>query len=420
MSPFARHPHFRPAGFSLVEIMVGMVIGMLGIIVMMQVFALAEGQKRTTTGGNDAQTNGAIAMAGLQRDLRQAGFGISDVRIIGCDLLLPNGVTLPAMAPVIINPPALAGLGDLKTDTLLVFYGNDNSTPQGDLFQGYTNAPPSMPSNNIYPLTTATSFNAGDYVIAVPWADDVYPSSAPATPTSRPVQGTSCGPLLLDKVIAVTPANVTVKTGVTASTMGNNSLVFNLGAAPKILAYAIRKGNLERCDFFVPASPPGAGVWNDCSDPAKWTQIAGNIVSMRAQYGRDTTVLAVPPLTATMDGIVDVFDQATPALQTPTTPATPTTRCGWMRISAVRLVLVGRSDQYEYDKKQANGYVTCGAGCAAPTPTWIGSTAGNPAGSGAASIDLSSYADWQHYRYKVFQTVVPLRNVTWQAPPNVC
>ncbi|MCX7179106.1 MAG: prepilin-type N-terminal cleavage/methylation domain-containing protein, partial [Proteobacteria bacterium] len=55
-------------GFSLVEIMVGMVIGMLGIIVMMQIFALAEGQKRSTTGGGDAQNTGAIALYGLQRD----------------------------------------------------------------------------------------------------------------------------------------------------------------------------------------------------------------------------------------------------------------------------------------------------------------------------------------------------------------
>ena len=49
--------HRLSAGFSLVEIMIGMVIGMLGIIVMMQIFALSEGQKRTTTGGGDAQNN---------------------------------------------------------------------------------------------------------------------------------------------------------------------------------------------------------------------------------------------------------------------------------------------------------------------------------------------------------------------------
>jgi type IV pilus assembly protein PilW len=50
-------PH--TAGFSLVEIMVGLAIGMLAVIVILQVFALSEGRKRTTTSGGDAQSNGA-------------------------------------------------------------------------------------------------------------------------------------------------------------------------------------------------------------------------------------------------------------------------------------------------------------------------------------------------------------------------
>jgi len=47
----------RAAGFSLVELMIGLVIGMVAIVVMMQVFSVSEGYKRTTTGGDDAQNN---------------------------------------------------------------------------------------------------------------------------------------------------------------------------------------------------------------------------------------------------------------------------------------------------------------------------------------------------------------------------
>jgi type IV pilus assembly protein PilW len=57
--------------------MVAMVIGMIGIIIMMQVFASAEGQKRTTTGTGDAQSNGAMAIYTLQRDIREAGYGFN-------------------------------------------------------------------------------------------------------------------------------------------------------------------------------------------------------------------------------------------------------------------------------------------------------------------------------------------------------
>jgi type IV pilus assembly protein PilW len=74
----------RPRGFTLVEVMVAMVIGMIGIIIMMQVFASAEGQKRTTTGTGDAQSNGAMAIYTLQRDIREAGYGFNAMNALGC------------------------------------------------------------------------------------------------------------------------------------------------------------------------------------------------------------------------------------------------------------------------------------------------------------------------------------------------
>ena len=47
-------------GFTLVELMVGVLIGLIGTVVIFQVFAVSEGQKRTTTGGSDAQQNGVF------------------------------------------------------------------------------------------------------------------------------------------------------------------------------------------------------------------------------------------------------------------------------------------------------------------------------------------------------------------------
>ena len=40
---------------------------------------------------------------------------------------------------------------------------------------------------------------------------------------------------------------------------------------------------------------------------------------------------------------------------------------------------------------------------------WRDSTA-NP----APTIDLSGNPDWQYYRYRVYETIIPLRNVMWQ------
>lgn len=382
----------RSSGFSLVEIMVGMVIGMLGIIVMMQIFALAEGQKRATTGGGDAQTSGAIALYGVQRDIRQAGWGNSELKLIGCDVTLRAGVTLNPLAPATINHPVIPA-GDANTDTLLVVYGNTNGSPQGDGFVS-----PNVTAN-VYPVQTSTSFNVNDWVIAI-------------GPT-RPAQPNRCGTtqsLIFDRVNCVgaacvvtapalaNAANVVVATGMPVNTLpgvvgANASTLYNLGQAPKVLAYAIRGGNLTLCDYMV----NDCGAAGNVGNTAIWVPIASNIVSLRAEYGRDTTNLA----TLAMDGVPDLYDQVSPVLQTVNNVApTPTAACGWARISAIRLVLVARSGQYE---KTA---VTAAA------PVWQGSA--------ATPIDLGGYANWQNYRYKTFQTVVPLRNIAWLGAQTGC
>lgn len=64
------------AGFSLVDVMVGMVIALLGVIIMFQVFSVSEEVRRRTAGGGDALQNGASSLFMLERSLKQAGYGI--------------------------------------------------------------------------------------------------------------------------------------------------------------------------------------------------------------------------------------------------------------------------------------------------------------------------------------------------------
>jgi type IV pilus assembly protein PilW len=264
--------------------------------------------------------------------------------VIGCNVTLRAGVTVNALGPVTINHASIPA-GDANTDTLLVFYGNSNDGPEGDRI----NAQPATTTYTMasFAAASAPSFSVGDRVIAHP------------TPRASPCN------LSMESVTAVAASNVTVATGVAGMTGG---ALFNMGTAPRFVAYAIRNGNLTMCDYMV----------NNCGGAftaSHWVPIASNVVSLRAQYGRDTTA-------PTMDGTVDVFDQTT-----------PTNLCGWVRTRAARLVLVARSAQLEKDD------VTAAA------PAW--------AGGGTTAIDLSGDASWQKYRYKLFETVVPLRNVAW-------
>lgn len=354
----------RLAGMSLVEVMVALVIGMFGVLVMMQILTVTEEQKRTTTSGNDAMNEGVLGLYTMQTDLRMAGYGITDRKLMGCALTLRAGVVLNNLGPVLINPSVITGQ-DANTDTLLVFYGLTTGTPQGDNIVAAGNK-----------VQTPVVFAANDWVV---------PAYA-STPSP-------CN-LLLEQVSTVdVPSKVaTLKSGnaldgyITGSGPG---VLFNLGQSYRAVGYAIRGGNLTMCDF--------SSAGTNCTLASSWVAIANDMVSLRAQYGRDVRLDAALPVVkppAVVNAIVSVYDQTT-----------PTTACGWSRATAVRLALVARSTQVEKDA------VTTAV------PVWEGSydTAGNP----AAAIALPG-ADWQNYRYKVFQTTVPLRNLTWMGVLTGC
>ncbi|WP_161780253.1 PilW family protein [Ferriphaselus sp. R-1] len=87
----------RQSGFSLVDVMVGMVLGLIGTIVIFQVFESSERIKRTSTSGNDAQQNGAVAMFALERALKEAGYGMNgtDANPVPVQITFGNAAAVP-------------------------------------------------------------------------------------------------------------------------------------------------------------------------------------------------------------------------------------------------------------------------------------------------------------------------------------
>ncbi len=373
------------AGFSLVEVLVAMVIGLIGLVVMMQMFSVFEAQKRTTGSGDDALSAGAVSLYGMQRDIQQSGWGTSSLELIGCSVsgLLAGGANLP-MVPVTINPAAITGQ-DANTDTLLVVSGNGNGNVEGDLID-------SLPGGNAFAVHTPKAFYVNDLVVAAPKAR-TDPCNLAST-----------------NVTAVTSPNVSV--GAVAAGVGTGDLLFSLGAAPAVRAYAVRNQNLTVCDYRA----NNCGAVGNNGNSAIWVPIANNVVSLRAQYGRDTALVQ-------MDAIADVWDQTVPTTATPisSTAAKNTPACALARISAVRIALVARSSQPE--KPLAGGaHVTAGV------PNWAGSdpVAVATDATEAAAVAFSfpspdpTWPTWQDFRYKIFQTVVPLRNITTMGVREQC
>lgn len=336
--------HSRPrhgaAGFSLVELMVGIVVAMAAVIVVMQVFKVSEGQRRGTTGGDDASTTGAIALSLLQRDLRQAGEGFLNPDMLDCNLNLGNGRSVSELVPVQINPAGIPE-GDDNTDVLAVNYGSGWGAPEGGRII-------SQPGPATYNVGAPQAYQVGDRLVA-----------------TLPGRAAPCALNLTSLAAAPAGNAVTVVLGLAGA---SNGTLFNLGRAPRFIVYAVRSGRLTVCDFLT----------QDCTSlaPDNWTEIADNIVSLRAEYAIDTS--------ANRDLAVDTYGRSAPTVAFPNAP------CAWTRIIGTRLVLVARSRQPESSDLPLE-----------TAPVW----------SGSASTPITLEDGWRRFRYKTFETTVPLRNM---------
>src|SRR2546427_12818343 len=118
-------------GFSMVELLVAMLIGLIGMIIIFQVFEVSESIKRSTTSGGDAQQNGVIALYTMERDFKNGGMGFNDTGFVGCNIVgfdnkpatpnfPPAGITMK-LAPVVITSRAAT----TASDQIAVLYGSE-------------------------------------------------------------------------------------------------------------------------------------------------------------------------------------------------------------------------------------------------------------------------------------------------------
>jgi type IV pilus assembly protein PilW len=415
-----RHSAARPAfaGFTLVETMVAIVIGMLATFIVMQIYAVSEGEKRTITGGADAQSDAAAILYLMERDLRQAGYGLSanpedfspaftappgGVLTFGvlaqCGTVNAYNTTRGAFAyttfaPVVINPPTtVIPAGDAGTDVVLVNYGASSGAigkglpltglqdTGGDLLSfvvGGTGSP-----------DPRAGFVQGDMYLAVPAAGSGLPCTIGEVTGLPGGANCSVGNLVQNVIERNSAASYSSyyngcaaapAVAATWNQVGGDDVdytggrLYNLGPVGAFVSrvYAVRNGNLTVCDFRVGDCTAAVA---DPPDPAIWTPIASGVVGLHAQYGRDTD----------FNGSVNFWDTSTQvgALQA--------------QVVAVRLGLAVRSGQYEKE------LITTAA------PVWHL----DAATTGDVDFVVSSFTDWEHYRYKTAQSIVPLRNMIW-------
>lgn len=390
----------RERGLGLIEILVGLVIGMLAIIVIGQVSAEFEGQKRTSTGGSDAQTNGVVAMMTLGGEMRMAGFGLTSPGLQHNDgtLMCPLGTNIYYNGSVVSNPGAgpldggiiapvriidgLAGASDqilvARSDAEFgVLSGTVRTAiaPLTNVVQVDSNLGYSQPGQlfvigatdgtkvcTLFQLSKSATANANKWELEFAATVDTPYNTANPSAAFASFPAYEAG----DKVVNMGYRGAT-GSGLSADRgfMYRRYLVIN--------------------NYLVVADQSESPV-TTAYTAANTTPLVDQIVSIQAQYG----IAAVGSQTVTQwvepNGIWDASSLSAANIN---------------RIKAIRFAIVARSGQYEKPDSSGNPVSP------ATITLW---TEMNPMLDDPAPV--FTVPD-QNYRYKVFTTIVPMKNVIW-------
>ncbi len=372
----------RSSGFSLVEILVGVAISLIGMVVMFQTMQNWEGRKRTTLSGSDAQVSGSIAMFNIERDIKMAGFGFGSAAEMGCTVkgydatrASGAGAVIPdfGMIPVLITQGASGA-----PDTVTVLYGNGATAAAGLPFINSTAT--TKIANN------ADGLKPGDQFIA---ADSGGNCALFETITN---------PAGVGAIVTHVTGSYTNYQGATVNArynkagdgmgigVGLGGVLYNMGTTPRLDVWRVAGGRL--------------GVANILANETA-SDVAEGVVNFQAQYGFDRDIVGAAGygfIAATVNAGGDAE-----WLPTATDATVPATAAEWRRVLAIRAALLVRSQQYE---PLLNS----------PNPGWAGGNfvMMNLDGS-AGTTNPNDATNWRRYRYRVYETVIPLRNVGWGA-----
>ena len=404
-------PFSRAAGMSLVELMVGMLIGLIGIVIITHLYVTNEQYKRRTVAQGSAQSNGAIALYTLERELRMAAFGLNHSRAFDCQCdaianpgcshiqyyydgvysFPPNPTATGARNSLALYPVVITDNPPYGPDTLSIFYGSDNERVLGTMLQfAMSNAGSNIRIDGTIGFEARNTATAEPGNLVVLQKDNLCRLAH--------VTSLATDALVHDSSSKWNPAAGGTLPGAVFDTQ---TMVFNLGSRPNWRGYSVKlnpdgtsTGKLQFTDQFRVIT---AGAVSE--------DIMDGIVDVQAQYGLDTSS---PP-----DGIVDVWTKCLTHPACP--PATPPTKDHWIRVIAVRLAVLARSDEWI---KPVAPATACEATTLADQPTWGGSHVLDqpPAGTGPQTFPVLQRPGVlpSCYRYRVFETVVPLRNMLWR------
>ncbi|MCL2872662.1 MAG: prepilin-type N-terminal cleavage/methylation domain-containing protein [Betaproteobacteria bacterium] len=415
---------FRQKGFSLIELMVAVVIGMVAVYATYRIYQNVEGNYRSTDTANEAQVTGLYAMLTVSKELSNAGAGF-------------------------MNNTAMGGTGSTALQILkncvdlTAFFPPTPSTPAGGAASRF------LP---LYPLPVAIIPDTNPVLTASnPSPDDVYVFYGTESMTDLPIAASVSGsalslkvpPLLVEggglKAHGLAPQSVLVTTSggsscsalvIQGNPTDNGGGGVNVTIDPRQLtdgvgAAVVDLGNVVRRRFFVDRTDSGGGanpmnlgtlkmeIWQvDTSSavgPNSWkvtstVPIAANVVAFNAQYG-----------VASVSG--GPIDRWVPSIKAPLNQiinASPTIQA--QNIKAIRFGLIvstAEPDTSLGDPSLMNPPTNSQP--ASYTETLFADCPNGATCDPPQTVTLQTWQSGQRYgwRYRKYETTVPLQNTIW-------
>jgi type IV pilus assembly protein PilW len=382
-----RRPHFPPAarGFSIVELMVAVTVGMLAIMFATRLIVSSEQNKSIGLGSSDQMQNGMLALFSITEDATQAGWGMNDDLIAGCNTVFSDtagyalpaadrgGVSVTPLAAVVIRNNA-NGSDELSLNT--------GSSPSG---VGSVKVSDTYAGADTLRISTAAPFGflKDDAIIVVP----------------EP-RGGDCAlaQLTADPLGAVLTFTALPEARYNRNTLGaafgaNLARVYNLGPARNL---ALHTWSVQNGVLMLRASNLAGAM------AARSTVVEG-IVALKAQYGFATG--AFNPATG-----MQVAQWSNTMINADGDAVTGSAG-DYQQVAAIRVAVVARSKVPE--KPAANGQ------CSATTDKPVVFSSASPASVTAVpvTVEVAQAGDtisWKCYRYRVFETIIPIRNSGWR------
>lgn len=231
--------------------MIGMTVGLVACLAIVQVFSSNEAHRRATAGAADSQQAGTLASWQMMRATRMAGAGLQHgATLWGCPLrvwragtaILPRGGAWPAPfgampADLPLTPIAVRDGGGTNPDTLLVMSAGSGV--------GAAPIPMSIVSPTSANVASSTGFNSRDFLLAAD-ASAVQPCAVAQVDATYAAIPGSAAPSAVP--IGAPGSAYNPPGGLGVMPAGRDYVMFNLGAAPSIAMYGVLNNQLVQLD----------------------------------------------------------------------------------------------------------------------------------------------------------------------------